>query len=74
MSLTLSPDELEELTGYKIPACQIKWLKAHGWCYVEAKGGRPKVSRKFAEQKLGVVQPANDDQAEPDFSILKKSA
>jgi hypothetical protein len=74
VSLTLSDQELIDMTGYVMPGWQIKWLKAHGWCYVVTKGGRPKVSRKFAEQMLGVVQPANDDQAEPDFSILQNRA
>jgi hypothetical protein len=74
MNLTLTDEEIIDLTGYVVPGYQIKWLNARGWCFEVSRGGRPKVSRKFAEQKLGVVQPANDDLAEPDFSILKKSA
>jgi hypothetical protein len=72
MSLILSPDELEELTGYKIPACQIRWLKDRGWVF-EVSRKRPKVSRVYFEQKMG-VQANQDAEPELDFSCFGEAA
>jgi hypothetical protein len=72
MSLMLTPDELEELTGYKIPACQIRWLKDRGWVF-EVSRKRPKVSRAYFEQKMG-VQGNKDEEPELDFSCFEEAA
>ena len=31
--LFLSKDEIAELTGYKVPALQCRWLKDRGWVF-----------------------------------------
>ena len=62
-----------ELTGYQVPAWQIKWLQARNWKFEVNAGGKPKVSRKYAEQKLGVESDTSET-SEPDFSILHKAA
>jgi hypothetical protein len=72
MSITLNQEEMVELTGYQVPAWQIKWLDAHDWKYVVSAGGRPKVSRKYYEQQMGVISA--DDNQEPDFSIFHEAA
>lgn len=71
--LTLSDKEIEDLTGYKLPAWQIKWLTSRAWKFEVSAGGRPKVSRKYYEQKMGLVNESAEPD-EPDFSILHKAA
>lgn len=70
--MLLSHDELVELTGYVCPAWQIKWLEARGWKY-EVSRKRPKVSRSYFEQRMGVIA---NQQPEPDldFSCWDKAA
>ena len=67
--MLLTADELYELTDYQVPAKQIQWLQAHGWKYEVGASGRPKVSRSYAEQKLGMTHAI-----EPDFSHFGISA
>ncbi|MHB8473224.1 MAG: DUF4224 domain-containing protein [Gammaproteobacteria bacterium] len=50
MFLTLA--ELEILTGYKRPSCQIKWLKAMRFRYQVSATGRPVVARIEVERNL----------------------
>ena len=40
----LSTDELQELTGYKKPALQRKWLTQNGYSFDVRGDGRPVVS------------------------------
>lgn len=51
----LTGDELKDLTGYKLAAYQIRWLREHGWIFEIARDGRPKVLRAHAIQRLGGV-------------------
>jgi hypothetical protein len=58
--LILSPQELEELTEYKRPADQIKWLRSKGIPFFLGAKGNPKVLRdslidRRTEPKLGEV-------------------
>ena len=72
MSILLSPEELEELTDYEVPAYQIKWLKQRGWVY-EVSHGRPKVSRSYFEQRMGVIAKV-ESEPDLDFSCWTKAA
>jgi hypothetical protein len=45
MSLTLSRDEVVELSGYRRPAEQIAWLRKQGIPHFIAKDGHPRVVR-----------------------------
>ena len=54
LGMFLTSEELEFLTGYKLTSHQCRWLKFNAWVFVVAAGGRPVVSRAYAEQKLGV--------------------
>lgn len=69
----LTAEELRELTGYQVPAHQKRWLSDRGWVFVVSAFGRPKVSRAYAEQRLGVavIGVAAQTSAEPDFSHWK---
>lgn len=48
----LTPDELQDLTGYKRNADQRAWLSDRGWRFEVSANGRPVVSRSFAESML----------------------
>lgn len=47
--LTLEPDELFDLTGYRQAKRQTDWLDSRGWIYEapEKRGERPKVDRAY---------------------------
>jgi hypothetical protein len=62
--------EIQDLTDRKFPSKQREWLDAHGWKFVVGASGRPKVSRSYAEEKLGCA--ANKASA-PDFSAFQKT-
>lgn len=49
----LSNEEVEQLTGYKSPGWQSRWLDERGWVYAKTAGGRIRVSRAHAESMLG---------------------
>lgn len=66
----LTPEELYALTDYQAPAWQIKWLQARGWKYELGASGRPKVSRTYAQQRMGAYVA----EVQPDFSFLTKAA
>lgn len=68
--MLLSQNDLIELTDYELAAYQIKWLREHGWKFDVGASGRPKVSRAYFEQRMGVVT----QDVEPDFSIFEKRA
>lgn len=65
----LTIDELETLTGYRLPKLQIKWLSDRAWCFEVAGNGKPVVARAYANHRLGApaVQPVD---WQPDFSDL----
>lgn len=48
----LSRDELHELTDYKRPAEQIRWLTKRGYRFEVGASGRPKVLRATVETRL----------------------
>jgi hypothetical protein len=54
--LTLTPDQVFELTGYKRSGDQMRWLRDHGWVFVLNAAGRPVISRAYAERRLGGEQ------------------
>lgn len=73
MTFCLTPEELRDLTGYKVPAKQRDWLERNGWTYVEDRTGRPRVSRAHATQMLsGDSGPPS--RPEPDFGKLRKTS
>jgi hypothetical protein len=62
-SLTLSRDELIELTAYKRPADQARWLKAQGIPYYIAADGHPRIIRAV------LVQSTNEHNHEPQLRL-----
>jgi hypothetical protein len=62
--------EVLELTDRKMPSKQREWLNQHGWQFVVGASGRPKVSRAYAEDRLGGV---THKASAPDFSAFQKT-
>jgi hypothetical protein len=71
VSLFLTPDELHELTGLRVPAYQCRWLEKHAYPFEITASGKPKVLRAFLMQKLGMVQQSTAGlAAEPNFDAI----
>lgn len=69
--LFLASDEIETLTGYKLPAHQTKWLRMKGWRF-ELNGNRkPVIARKYAEKMLGCFTDTQDTIPRPNFRALQ---
>ena len=69
--LFLAADEIETLTGYKLPSHQTKWLRLKGWRF-ELNGNRkPIIARKYAEKMLGCASDAMDSIPRPNFRALR---
>lgn len=69
MSLTLTPEELFELTDDDTPAGQRAWLIERGWPFETGKRGRPKVLRSYAMARMG-GSIGEREEWRPDFSDL----
>jgi hypothetical protein len=59
--LFLSPAELQELTGYKLGAKQITWLREHRWLHEIGGDGRPKVLRAHVLERLSGKSERKDE-------------
>jgi hypothetical protein len=68
----LSANELTELTGLKLPACQRRWLIRYGYVFeVDAKG-HPKVLRKYLERRLGVIERESSTTIQPNYDVIRR--
>ncbi|SEI91384.1 protein of unknown function [Azotobacter beijerinckii] len=56
-SETLVGNELEVITGYKMPAKQRTWLDQNGWKYHRNRAGHPVVGRAYARLKMAGITP-----------------
>lgn len=56
--LTITTQDLVDITGRIQPAAQIRWLKAHGWIFEISGDGLPKVANAYFDKRmvLGVQQ------------------
>ncbi|MBL0423467.1 DUF4224 domain-containing protein [Ramlibacter sp. AW1] len=66
----LSPEEVQEITGFKLPRLQVDYLQRKGWRFEVNAIGRPIVARKYAERMLG----CGDEPAQvvrPNFGALR---
>lgn len=52
----LTPEELQEVTGFKLPRLQVDFLNRKGWRFEVNAIGRPIVARKYAEKMLGCAE------------------
>jgi hypothetical protein len=66
----LTPDEVQDITGFKLNRLQVDWLQRKGWRFEISAIGRPVVARRYAEKMLG----CGDELAavlRPDFASLR---
>lgn len=52
----LTDAELTELTGYKRPADQRRWLTEHAWIFEISRTGRPRVLSSYVENKMSGIE------------------
>lgn len=68
----LTPEQLQDLTGYERGADQARWLRARQWIFELNAQRRPKVLRAYAEARLGLnVVQAAQLVTEPNFDALR---
>lgn len=51
----LTDTDVENLTGYKRPADQRRWLSDHGWIFEISRTGRPRVLADYVKNKMSGV-------------------
>lgn len=68
--MLLTPEEIRDLTEYKRPHEQIRWLREHGYPFELGASGRPKVLRSEVERRLG---RAAKGRAAPHFEHVGKA-
>ncbi|GAB6386945.1 DUF4224 domain-containing protein [Stutzerimonas marianensis] len=54
----LSNNDVEQLTGFKKPSAQARWLEQVGLPFFKGGDGKLKVLRLAVEQRLGVIHAA----------------
>ncbi len=66
----LSAEEIELLTGYRLPMRQVAWLRTKGWRF-ELNGNRkPVIARRYAEKMLGCGDQ-DREHVRPNFAALR---
>jgi len=69
MSLCLTKEELQELTGLKRFAAQFRWLSQQGFVVRQRGDGMPVISRQHFESVMGgVLTSSRSKSQEPDFT------
>ena len=69
MRLTLTPSQLDELTGLVMPSAQIRWLKKNGWVHSINRQGHPVVDRRYYDMRMGMSESVITS-VEPNFEAL----
>lgn len=68
--MLLTADDLAELTGYRSPQGQRRWLDDRGWRYEVARDGSPRVARAYFLMRMGL--PVTDSTVtKPDWTAIK---
>lgn len=71
--LTLTPEQLFELTGYKRGAEQARWLKENGFKFRLDRLRKPRVDRAHYESKMGSKLATTSDRVDggsPNWAAL----
>lgn len=75
MTDLLSPDELQDLTGYRRKAYQVRWLRAWSVPFMVDRWNRPRVLRSEVERMLSAPSerhsPADDA---PNLEHIRRKA
>lgn len=72
--LTLSPQEVEEITGYRRYTEQQRMLRCHGIPFEPASNNRPIVLRKHVQSAEALPLIDEFVTTEPDFGVLEHGA
>lgn len=73
-ALFMTPDDLQELTGYRRHADQRRWLTTHGWRFEVSATGKPTVSRQYAETMLSGQREEPKRNWQPNRAALSRAA
>lgn len=70
--LFLLPEEVAELTGFRLTSRQVGWLRAKGWRFELNANRRPIVARRYAEKMLGCgSSDEHPSLGRPNFTALR---
>lgn len=53
VEMFLTKEEVADLTGYRKPSAQIKWLQVHQFAFAVGGDGQPKVLSQVVVNRLG---------------------
>lgn len=69
----LTAAELAELTGYRRPSAQLRWLREHRWRFEVNAVGHPRVARAYFERRMVSRETAGNvvDLPPPDWSAAR---
>jgi hypothetical protein len=71
MTICLSREELEQVTGLRKFSAQISWLRRNGFNVLRRADGMPLVARSHFEQMMGCTIPSKKNSTqEPDFRSM----
>lgn len=73
-TLFLTPEELQQLTGYQRNADQRRWLTNHGWKFEVSAIGKAIVSRQHAEAMLAGAREEQKRNWQPNRAALGRAA
>jgi hypothetical protein len=73
MSAFITPETLRDLTGYRRPGAQIKWLRDHGWRFEVNAAGHPRVAQAYFDRKMVSREPTGKvvDFPAPDWTAAR---
>ncbi|MDR8016471.1 DUF4224 domain-containing protein [Ectopseudomonas guguanensis] len=67
--MLLTPEEVADLTGYRKPSAQARWLDAQQIPYLVGGDGRPKVLRAPLLERLGGGPARQPTKPEPQLRL-----
>lgn len=72
-ALLVPPNKMVEITDYKRPKDQIRWLVDNGWKFGIGASGKPKVTIAEMHKRMTSGKVAeNDAQSEPNFDWMSR--
>jgi hypothetical protein len=76
IKMFLTREEINQLTGYKIPSAQIRWLRSEEFKFKIAADGYPRVLKSEVEFQMGHGSDIinKNKKIKPDIEGLKKWA
>jgi hypothetical protein len=70
--LFLTKEELINLTAYKTPSAQCRWLRREGFTFRIAADGKPRVLRQAVLLAMGgAAEQVSEERQEPNWAAFK---